>query len=120
MPRNERLCTICDEGILCDEIRFLYECTKLHDMRTKYLSSCNRMSSNVHNFIRMLQTSEPDKINNLAKLILHCIEWRGTAITKPPSCAILTVCHIGPRRSGDHKYTLFNILCLHTCRGVTL
>ena len=26
----------------------------------------------------------------------------------------------GPRRSGAHNYTLINILCLHTCRGVTL
>ena len=26
----------------------------------------------------------------------------------------------GPRHSGAHEYTLFNILCPHTCRGVTL
>jgi len=29
-----RDCTICDEGVLGDEIHFLYECTKLHDLRT--------------------------------------------------------------------------------------
>ena len=62
MPRNERLCTICDEG---DEIHFLYVCTKLDDLRTKYISSCNSMSANVYNFTRMLQNSEPDKINNV-------------------------------------------------------
>ena len=49
---------------------FLYEYTKLDDLRTKYISSCNRMSANVYNFTRMLQNSEPDKINNLAKFIL--------------------------------------------------
>ena len=70
MPRNERLCTICDEDVLVDELHFLYECTKLHDLRTKYISSCNRISVNVHNFTHTLQTSEPDKMNNLAKFIL--------------------------------------------------
>ena len=58
-----------DEGVLGDEIHFLYECTKLDDLKTKYIFSCNRMSVNVCNFTRMLQNSEPDKINNLAKLI---------------------------------------------------
>ena len=65
-----RDCIICDEGVLGVEIHFLYECRKLDDLRTKYISSCNRMSANVYNFTRMLQNSEPDKINNLAKLIL--------------------------------------------------
>ena len=63
-------CTICDEGVLGDNIHFLSECTKLDDIRTKYISSCNRMSANVFNFTRMLQNSEPDKINNLVKFIL--------------------------------------------------
>ena len=61
VPRNERLCTICDEGVLGDDIHLLYECKMLEDLRSKYISSCNRMSANVHNFTRMLQTSEPEK-----------------------------------------------------------
>ena len=77
MPRNERLCTICDEGVLGDEIHFLYECTKLDDLRTKYISSCNRMNANVYNFTRMLQNSEPDEINNLAKFILCGLKLYG-------------------------------------------
>ena len=62
-----RDCTICDKGVLSDEIHFLYECTKLDNLRTKYLSSCNRLSPNVNNCTHMLQTSEPDKINGLTK-----------------------------------------------------
>ena len=77
MPRNESLCTICDDGVLGDEIHFLYECTKLDDLRTKYISSCNRMSANVYNCTRMLQNSEPDKINNLAKFILCGLKLYG-------------------------------------------
>ena len=65
-----RDCTICGEGVSGDDIHFLYECTKLLDLRTKYISSCNRMSTNVHNLTLMLQTSEPDNIYNLAKFIL--------------------------------------------------
>ena len=70
-------CTICDEGVLGDEIHFLYECTKLDDLRTKYISSCNRMSANVYHCTRMLQNSEPDKINNLAKFILCGLKLYG-------------------------------------------
>ena len=72
-----RLCTICGEGVLGDDIHFLYESTKLDDLRTKYISSCNRMSTNVHNFTLMLQTSEPDKINKLAKFILSGLKLYG-------------------------------------------
>ena len=71
IPRNERICTICDEGVLGDEIHFLYECTKLVDLRNKYIPSCNRASANIHNFTRMLQTTEPDQVNDLAKFILY-------------------------------------------------
>ena len=77
MPRKERLCTICDEGVLGEEIHFLYESTKLDALRTKYVSSCNRMSTNGHNLTRMLQTSEPDTINNLAKFILCDLQLYG-------------------------------------------
>ena len=35
VPRNERLYTICDEGVLGNDIHFVYECTKLDDLRTK-------------------------------------------------------------------------------------
>ena len=63
--------TSCDEGVLGDKIHFLYEYTKLDDMRTKYISSCNRLSANVHNFTRMLHTNEPNKINNLATFTLY-------------------------------------------------
>ena len=43
--------------------------SKLDDLRTKYISPCNRMSANIYNFTHMLQNSEPDKINNLAKFL---------------------------------------------------
>ena len=41
VPRNEILCTIFDEGVLGDEIHFLYKCKMLVNLRTKYISSCN-------------------------------------------------------------------------------
>ena len=31
-----RDCTICEKGVLGDEINLLYECTQLDDLRTKY------------------------------------------------------------------------------------
>ena len=52
-------------------------CTKLDDVTTEHISSCNRMSANVYNFTRILQNSEPDKINNLAKFILCGLKLYG-------------------------------------------
>ena len=75
--RDLIICNICDECVLGDEIHFLCECTKLDDLRTKYISSCNRMGANVYNFTRMLQNSELDKINNLAKFILCVLKLYG-------------------------------------------
>ena len=55
-----------------DEIHFLYECTKLNNLRAKYLFSPDiRRESNVFNFVNIMQTNDPETIGNLAKFILH-------------------------------------------------
>ena len=55
-----------------DNIHFLYECTKLNNLRAKYLVSPDiRRESNAFNFINIMQTNDPETIGNLAKFILH-------------------------------------------------
>ena len=39
VPRADRHCTHCDQSLMGDEIHFLYECTKLNNLRVKYMSS---------------------------------------------------------------------------------
>ena len=38
VSRSERMCRICDEGVIGDEIHFLFECPKLEDLRIKYMA----------------------------------------------------------------------------------
>ena len=74
MPRADRHCTHCDKSLRCvgDEIHFLYECTKLNNLRVKYMSSPGiRREPNVFNFVNIMQTNDPETIGNLAKFILH-------------------------------------------------
>ena len=35
VSRSEIICRICDEGVIGDEIHFLFECPKLEDLRKK-------------------------------------------------------------------------------------
>ena len=62
----------CDKSVMGDEIHFLYECTKLNNLRAKYLFSPDiRREPNVFNFVNIMQTNDPEIIGNLAKFILH-------------------------------------------------
>ena len=48
VSRSERICRICDEGVIDDEIHFLFECPKLEDLRIG-----DRMRPNVYNFVHI-------------------------------------------------------------------
>ena len=71
MSRSERICRICDEGVIGDEIHFLFECPKLEDLRIKYMALGDRMRPNVYNFVHMLQDDDPDTIYSLATFAFH-------------------------------------------------
>ena len=75
VPRADRHCTNCDKSVMGDEIHFLYECTKLNNLRVKYLFSPDiRREPNVFNFVNIMQTYDPKTIGNLAKFILHVLK----------------------------------------------
>ena len=72
MPRDDRQCTHCDQSLMGDEIHFLYECTKLNNLRVKYMSSPGiRSEPNVFNFVNIMQTNDSETIGNISKFILH-------------------------------------------------
>ena len=65
-------CDVVANLLWGDEIHFLYECTKLNNLRVKYMSSPGiRREPNVFNFVNIMQTNDPETIGNLAKFILH-------------------------------------------------
>ena len=69
MSRSEIICRICDEGVICDEIHFLFECQKLEDLRIMALG--DRIIPNVYNFVHMLQDDDPNTIYSLAKFAFY-------------------------------------------------
>ena len=71
MSRSERICRLCDEGVIGDEIHFLFECPKLEDLRIKYMALGDRLRLNVHNFAHMLQDDDPDTKYSLAKFAFY-------------------------------------------------
>ena len=71
VSRSERICRICDEGVIGDEIHFLFECPKLEDLRIKYMALGDIMRPNVYNFVHILQDDDPDTIYSLAKFAFH-------------------------------------------------
>ena len=75
VPRADRHCTHCDKSLMWDEIHCLYECTKLNNLRVKYMSSPGiRREPNVFNFVNIMQTNDPETIGNLAKVYLAWIK----------------------------------------------
>ena len=71
VSRSERICRICDEGVIGDEIHFLFECPKLEDLRIKYMTLGDRMRPNVYNFVHMLQDNDLGTIYSLAKFVFY-------------------------------------------------
>ena len=49
-------------AVIGDEIPFLYECTKLNDLRVKYKYSGIRLVPNVPKFVNMPQSSDSETI----------------------------------------------------------
>ena len=54
VSRSERICRICDEGVIGDEIHFLFECQKLEYLRIKYMALGYRKIPNVYNVVHMV------------------------------------------------------------------
>ena len=71
VSRSEIICRICDEGVIGDEIHFLFECQKLEDLRIKYMALGYRIRPNKYNYVRMLQDDDPDTIYSLAKFAFY-------------------------------------------------
>ena len=59
---------IVTKSVMGDEIHFLYECTKLNNLRVKYLFSPDiRREPNVFDFVNIMQTNDPETIGNVSR-----------------------------------------------------
>ena len=69
IPRNERLCTNCDQHKLGDEYHFLFECSLLNDLRVRYLPMYFRKRCNIIKMKELIRTEKDDVIFGLAKFV---------------------------------------------------
>ena len=73
--RRQIICRICDEGVIGDEIHFLFNCQKLEELRIKYMALGDRIRPNEYNFTHMLQDDDPDTIYSLAKFAFYGLKF---------------------------------------------
>ena len=67
IPRQERLCSCSDK--LGDEFHFLFQCTHLNEIRTRYLDIDYVKSVNTFSFNKIMNSRDYNVIFNLAKFI---------------------------------------------------
>ena len=79
IPRNERLCSICNK--LEDEYHFLFECKLYDELRVKYIKKYYRSRPSMFKCIDMLQSNSFCILRNLAVYAYNAFELRRQATT---------------------------------------
>ena len=69
IPRNERVCKMCNSGQLGDEFHFCLECPALKELRNTFLPANSYKRPNVVNFGRILNIKNKITLVNIAKFI---------------------------------------------------
>ena len=69
IPRNERICKMCNSGQLGDELHFCLECPALKELRIRFLPAIIYKKTNVINFGCILNIKNKITLVNLAKFI---------------------------------------------------
>ena len=69
IPRNERVCKMCNSGQLGDEFHFCLECPALKELRNTFLPANIYKRPNVINFGRILNIKNKITLVNVAKFI---------------------------------------------------
>ena len=69
IPRNEKVCKMCNGGQLRDEFHFCFECPALKELRIRFLPANIYKRPNVINFGSILNIKNTITLVNLAKFI---------------------------------------------------
>ena len=71
IPRDERICTVCDSGEVGDEFHYLLNCFN-ENVKRKYVDKYYTHHPNVPKFCRLVNITSKSKTVKLAKFI-SCI-----------------------------------------------
>ena len=69
IPRQYRVCTLCNRNCLGDEFPFLFECTNYANLRIKHLPRFYRDRCNVYKFDQLFNLKEISVLIDLVKFI---------------------------------------------------
>ncbi len=76
IPRDERICTVCDSGEVGDEFHYLFNCSNenVKRNRTKYVDKYYTHHPNVPKFCSLMNMTSKSKNIKLAKFISCILE----------------------------------------------
>ena len=76
IPREQRICKLCNLNVTEDEYHFLLVCPIYNNLRKKYIKEKYYVNPNAFNFSRLLKTSNVEEIKNLSIYIFHAFVHR--------------------------------------------
>ena len=76
LPRDERICTVCDSGEVGDEFHYLFNCSNenVKRNRSKYVDKYYTHHPNVPKFCSLMNMTSKSKNIKLAKFISCILE----------------------------------------------
>ena len=74
IPRHEKFCTLCNNNVLGDEFHFLLQCTKLKEIRERFIPRPYLTNPNVLKFAELMNCQDRPTLFRLAKYISICLK----------------------------------------------
>ena len=79
VPRNARICSLCNLDEVEDEVHFVLRCPKLHDLRTKYIPSEYVNMPGWNAIVSLIMN--PEKRDNVMKFCFYASKKRDSLLT---------------------------------------
>ena len=90
LPRENRLCPLCNSNQVEDEIHFLFQCNKYSVQRQAFINQINRIipefdKKSSPESIKLIMNSKEHHINKLVmKLVSSCMKIRDSLLVVQP------------------------------------
>ena len=75
IPRQERICNICEKDQIGDEFHYLFQCNALEVQRKKYLKRYYRNNPNTYKMNQLFNSEKKTVLSSLAKFCVCIISY---------------------------------------------
>ena len=69
IPYEERICTHCNEHCIGDEFHYLFECTALNDLRSKFVPAKFAKRPSIAKYISLWQSKSENTLRNISLFV---------------------------------------------------